>query len=66
MQTIIVNLFFSGIRFVKSFFSIFKEKQEDILSTDEEEEILLYDVIKTKPIHNIQIEDTSISINNYS
>ena len=60
MQAIISNLFFSGVRFVKSFFSIFKEKQEDIISTDDEEEILLYDVIKTKPIHNIQIEDTTI------
>ena len=64
MRTIIVNLFFSGIRFVKSFFSIFKEKQEDIISTDEEE-ILLYDVIKTKPIHNIQIDDTSINMSGY-
>ena len=60
MRTIIVNLFFSGLRFVKSFFSIFKEKQEDIISTEDEEEILLYDVIKTKPINNIQIEDTTI------
>jgi hypothetical protein len=60
MRTIIVNLFFSGLRFVKSFFSIFKEKQEDIISTDDEEEILLYEVIKTKPINNIQIEDTTI------
>jgi hypothetical protein len=37
-----------------------KEKQEDIISIDEEEEILLYNFIKTKPIHNIQIEDMTI------